>query len=185
MALIYQSMTKLITTSRLVEKNGVGDIIDALKYLPSSVELMIVGSGELESELKLKIGNLKLNNRVNFFGFVPPEKIPQLLKTADIFVRPSLSEGLGNSFLEAMAAGVPVIGTPVGGIPDFLQNGVTGWFCRPGNPKSIAEAVLDITNTAHQTHVQEVITNARKLVREKYNWNNIARKYAELFLNFQ
>src|SRR3989344_7800256 len=112
----------LVTTSRLVEKNAVKDIIDALKFLPKNVKLKILGAGPLEENLKFKIKNLKLEDRVEFLGFVPQNEIPVYLHEADIFVRPSLSEGQGISFIEAMAAGLPVIATPVGGIPDFLKH---------------------------------------------------------------
>ncbi len=110
----------IITTSRLVQKNGIGDLIEAMRYLPESVKLLILGSGGLESNLKLKTSNLKLTNRIRFVGYIPHEQLPSYLHAADIFCRPSLSEGMGISFVEAMAAGLPVVATPVGGIPDFL-----------------------------------------------------------------
>jgi glycosyltransferase involved in cell wall biosynthesis len=110
----------VITTSRLVEKNGVGDLIEAMRYLPENIKLLILGTGNLESNLKLKTSNLQLTGRVAFLGYIAHEKLPEYLHASDIFVRASRSEGLGISFLEAMAAGVPVVATPVGGIPDFL-----------------------------------------------------------------
>ncbi|KKT73974.1 MAG: Glycosyltransferase [Parcubacteria group bacterium GW2011_GWB1_44_7] len=177
--------TVLITTGRLVKKNGVEDIIAALKFLPEKVKLLIVGIGELEESLKSKV-----QNRVQFVGFVQPEKLPEYLWASDIFVRPSLSEGLGNSFIEAMAAGLPIIGTPVGGIPDFLfppessrlnlESGKrfnlvpTGLFCEPNNPQSIAEKVkLLLSDNSLR---EKIIANAQKLVAEKYDWDLIAEK---------
>ncbi|MFH1178586.1 MAG: glycosyltransferase, partial [bacterium] len=109
----------LITTSRLVEKNGVEDIINAMKSLPKNAKLKILGIGPLENSLKLLVSSLQLQNRVQFLGFISQAKIPKYLHEADIFVRPSLSEGMGSSFVEAMAVGLPVIATQVGGIPDF------------------------------------------------------------------
>ncbi len=159
----------LITTSRLVRKNGVSDLLEALRFLPPEVKLRIVGTGPLENQLRRKVGAPTeasgLKARVEFLGQAPPEKIPELLAEADIFVRPSRSEGLGNSFLEAMAAGLPVIGTPVGGIPDFLygESGrtvgkdQTGFFCRVGDPRSIAEQVKWILHPAHAAAGRRVI----------------------------
>ena len=112
----------LITTSRLVEKNAVGDVIEAMKFLPENVIFKILGSGPLEKELKLKARSLKLEARVEFLGEISHAELPPYLHDADIFIRPSLSEGQGVSFMEAMAAGLPVIATPVGGIPDFLKD---------------------------------------------------------------
>ncbi|MBI2673879.1 MAG: glycosyltransferase family 4 protein [Candidatus Zambryskibacteria bacterium] len=163
----------LITTSRLVKKNAVGDIINALKYLPGKVKLRIIGSGPLESDLKKLVKDLKLNTRVEFLGHVSHFDISKCLREADIFVRPSLSEGMGSSFIEAMAAGLPIIATPVGGIPDFLEDGKTGLFCEVNNPQSIAEQVKKLMNDDNlRKNLKE---NGQKLVREKYDWNLIVR----------
>ncbi len=165
--------TTLITTSRLVEKNGVGDIIEALKYLPENVSLKILGIGPLENDLKLKIKNCKLEGRVEILGFVEQSQIPTHLHNADIFIRPSLSEGMGNSFIEAMAAGLPVIATPVGGIVDFLKDGETGLFCRLKNPESVAEQVKKLINNPKLK--TKLIENASRMVKEKYEWDLVAK----------
>lgn len=164
----------LITTSRLVEKNAVGDIIDALKFLPENVYLKVLGAGMLEQMLKSKVKSLKLEHRVEFLGLVSPQEISTHLWNADIFIRPSISEGMGSSFIEAMAAGLPVIATPVGGIPDFLRDGETGLFCEVNNPKSIADKVMEYINNPELT--SRIVENARKMVAEKYDWNLIANE---------
>lgn len=167
----------LITTSRLVEKNAVGDIIEALKFLPENVKLKILGTGPLEKVLMLKVESLKLGSRVEFLGHVPHYDISKYLHRADIFVRPSLSEGMGNSFIEAMAAGLPVIATPVGGIPDFLKDGETGLFCRVNDPRSIAEQVERLMNDTNLR--QKLVENGQQLVKDKYDWNLIASEMKE------
>lgn len=170
----------LITTSRLVEKNAVGDIIDALKFLPENVRLEILGTGPLDSKLKHRSRILNLESRIKFLGNVEHYDIPKYLHEADIFIRPSLSEGMGNSFIEAMAAGLPVIATPVGGIVDFLKDpatagqAATGLFCKVNDPKSIAEKVMEYINNPALT--SRIIKNARKMVEEKYNWNLITNE---------
>ena len=136
---------------------------------------------ETDKNLKKLASELKLGERVKFVSEVLPEEIPARLAAADIFVRPSLSEGLGNSFLEAMAVGLPVVGTPVGGIPDFLEDGKTGWFCRPNDSASIVEKVKYIADPANQTVVQVVTQNARQMVAEKYDWDKIASKMKIIF----
>ena len=164
----------LITTSRLVEKNAVVDIIEALKFLPETVLLKILGIGPLEKVLKLKVESLKLGNRVEFLGRVPHYDISKYLHEANIFVRPSLSEGQGISFIEAMAAGLPVIATPVGGIPDFLKDRETGLFCEVDNPKSIAEKVMEYINNPELT--SKIVKNAKEMVIKKYDWDLIAKE---------
>ncbi len=165
--------TRLITVSRLVEKNGVGDIVAALKLLPESIGLFIVGAGGLEKKLKAQATNLGLTQRIFFAGHVAYKELPKWLTASDIFIRPSLSEGMGNSFIEAMAAGVPIIGTAVGGIPDFLRDKETGLFCQSKNPQSIAEAVT--TLLADSSLKNRLIENGTKLAGD-YDWGAIAER---------
>ncbi|MBU1092029.1 glycosyltransferase, partial [Patescibacteria group bacterium] len=82
-------------------------------------------------------------------------------------------------FLEAMAAGLPVIGTPVGGIPDFLIDKQTGLFCKPRNPQSIAEQVKILTKDENLKN--KIANNGEKLVFEKYNWTIISQKMQVVF----
>jgi glycosyltransferase involved in cell wall biosynthesis len=164
----------LITTSRLVKKNAVEDIIEAMRFLLGNIKLLILGEGPLKTNLELCVTRYALRDRVIFLGQIENKEIPKYLKISDIFIRPSLSEGLGNSFLEAMAADVPVIGTSVGGIPDFLHEGETGLFCEVNNPEGIAEKVkMYFENSALR---EKIIVSAKQMVEEKYNWNNIAEK---------
>jgi len=176
---ISEDDTVLITTSRLVEKNAVGDIIAAMEFLPESVKLLIVGTGVLERSLKVKVESLKLENRVNFLGFIAHSELPPYLWASDIFIRPSLSEGMGNSFIEAMAAGIPVIATPVGGIVDFLKDGETGLLCEVGNPKSIVQKVEKLMKDFESRDY--IVRTARKMVEEKYDWDLIAADMRKVF----
>lgn len=169
----------LVTTSRLTEKNGIKDIIESLQFLPPNVKLLILGTGELEKELKKSTAKLALDHRVTFLGYITRDQMPPYLHISEIFIRPSLTEGQGISFLEAMAAGIPVIATPVGGIPEFLTDGETGLFCEVQNPRSIAQKV---TKLMKDRESYEYITRrASELVREKYQWDPIAQKMKELF----
>ena len=170
----------LVTTSRLVIKNGVGDVIGALSYLPKNVKFVIFGEGYLEQKLKLETRNSKLETRVLFKGFVSHDDMPKYLKACDIFIRPSLSEGFGNSFVEAMAAKLPVIATPVGGITDFLFENKTGYFCQPENPESIVDAVNQIINDPNKN---QIIETAYKMAIQKYNWDLIAKQMKNIFDN--
>lgn len=172
----------IITVSRLVEKNGVGDLIDAtaaVKKEISNIKLLIIGDGHLRESLKLKVKNLKLENNVEFVGEVSNDLLPQYLAGASVFIRPSLSEGLGIAFLEAMAAGLAVLGTPVGGIPDFLEDGETGLFCRPGDSNDIADKIIKLLKNDELRN--RLVDNGRRLVQNKYSWDSIASKYKEIY----
>ena len=167
----------LITTSRLVVKNAVGDIIKALRLLPSNVSLLVLGIGYQMEELKKLSAQLEVAERVKFLGYVPHSQMPAYLHISDIFIRPSLSEGFGNSFIEAMAACIPVIATPVGGIPDFLKEDETGVFCEAGNPESIARAAARLLeDDALRARITE---NAKKMTKNRYDWNIIAKNMKE------
>ena len=117
---------------------------------------------------------LKVDEAVQFLGHIEPGKVYDYLAKADIFARPSRSEGLGSSFLEAVGAGLPVIGTPVGGIPDFLKDNETGLFCEVDNPKDLAEKIKKLMTD--EELAKRISENGHQLVLEKYDWNNIAKQ---------
>lgn len=174
----------LVTTSRLVQKNAIDDVIRALPQLPERVHFLIYGSGPDEPQLRRLVSTCGVGQRVHWGGFLKHEDMPKHLRACDIFIRPSRSEGMGNSFVEAMAAGLPVIATQEGGIADFLFDAkknpdkpTTGWAVDPNSPQDIADAVQDII--AHPEHVGQVIQNARKLVVSTYDWNIVARDMKE------
>ncbi len=173
-----ESDTVLVTASRLSHKNGVDDLIQSLTHLSPSYKALIAGEGEDAQKLKALVAKNGLESRVVFAGSVSHRDLPAVLSAGDIFVRASRSEGLGNAFLEAMAVGLPVIGTPVGGIPDFLVDGVTGVFCQPNDPASIAIAVERIISDA--TLRAHLIQNGERLVREQYDWDGIAKRMREI-----
>ncbi len=171
--------TVLVTASRLSHKNAIDDVIRALPILPEDYAFLVLGTGEDEEMLTRLVHTLALESRVIFKGSVDHKELSSLLKACDIFIRPSRSEGLGNAFLEAMVAGLPVIGTPVGGIPDFLLEGETGLFCEPDNSASIADAVLKLQDTVLR---DKMIDQGRKLVIQKYDWNIIADKMKAMLI---
>jgi glycosyltransferase involved in cell wall biosynthesis len=164
--------TVLITTSRLVTKNRIGDIIESLEYLRDDTKLVIIGEGTLEPKLKKMAKDFGFEERVKFVGHVPYEEVPKYLHAADIFVRPSLTEGFGNSFIEAMSAGLPVIATPVGGIVDFLEDEKTGLFAQVRDCESVATQVRKLIKDRELR--ETLINNAKKMVSERYEWDNVA-----------
>lgn len=173
-SLTEQKTDKLvITTSRLVKKNAVDDVIKSLNYLPDSYKFVILGDGPDKDDLKKLVQDERVQNRVKFLGSVGHNEIPKYLRASDVFVRPSLSEGFGNSFVEAMVCDIPVVATPVGGIVDFLKEGETGLFCEPRNHRCIAEKIRTLVEDENLKN--KVTKNAKKMVLENYDWNIIAR----------
>jgi len=170
----------LVTASRLVEKNGIEYVVKALEKLDEEVNFVICGEGELRSKIKKITEELNVEDQVLFQGNVDHDRLIYILHASDVFIRPSLTEGLGNAFLEAMATGTPVIGTRAGGISDFLEDGETGFICKPKDPDSIVEVVNKIQNL-EEKELKNIKENARKLVRTKYNWDNIAKNMKTIF----
>lgn len=174
----------LVSVSRLVHKNGIDDCIETLKYLPENVKLILVGDGPDREKLQKKAEALSLSRRVVFVGQVDRGETALYRRASDIFIRPSRSEGMGNSFVSAMASKIPVIATQEGGIADFLFDAernpdkkTNGWAVDKNSPEQIAEAVKKILNDPPKT--EAVVKNAYDLVMRDYNWDRIAEKMKE------
>lgn len=172
----------VLTTSRLVHKNGVDILIKAIakiKETRPNIKLLIIGDGPDLTKLQQITKKLRLENNVLFLGQIPQKDLPIYFRVADVFVRASRSEGLGISFLEAMAAGVPVVGTPVGGIIDFLSNGHTGLLANPEDPDSLAEKINYVLG--HQDIRNNVVKNASALIEKHYSWDIVSQKMKRIF----
>jgi glycosyltransferase involved in cell wall biosynthesis len=178
----------VITTSRLVLKNAVDDVIRALPLLSKNVHFIIGGTGPDELMLKKLANDLHVADRVRFLGHLGHEEMPKYLKACDIFTRPSRSEGFGASFAEAMAADLPVVTTQEGGIADFLfdekrnpDKPTTGWAVDKDSPEQIAAAIKDIM--ARPEKVRAVVATAKAMVIEKYDWDLVAKDMREKVLD--
>ena len=170
----------LVTASRLVIKNDVESVIKALPLLPKDVCFVVCGTGDLNEQLVGLAKELDVFDRVTFLGNKSHEELPKILHASDAFIRPSITEGLGNAFLEAMAVGLPTIGTRVGGIPDFLEDGKTGFFCEVQNPQSIAETIVRIQHLSpeEKNHIHK---NAMEVITQRYNWEDISGRMKHIF----
>jgi len=176
----------VVTTSRLVHKNAVDDVIHALTHLPENVYFLIYGIGPDEEKLRALAQSLGVESRARFMGQIGHQEMPLMLASCDIFTRPSRSEGMGNSFIEAMAAGLPVIATQEGGISDFLfdktrnpDKETTGWAVDADAPVQIAEATMDIVE--HPEEVTRVVRSAKALALSGYDWDTISVSMQKLF----
>lgn len=174
----------LITTSRLVKKNAIDDVIRSMKLLPKLVSFLVYGVGPDEAMLKSLAEHEGVSDRVRFLGQLAHHEMPKYLKVCDFFIRPSLSEGFGISFIEAMVAGIPVIATQVGGIADFLydpelnkDHEPTGRAVKPRDPEGIAQAVMAYIDNPETT--KQIVVNARHMAVERYDWDLVAKSMKE------
>lgn len=172
----------IVCISRLEPKNGTEDLVKAAEILKekiSNFKIVIIGSGSQKRKLEKLREELGLGDGVVFLDDIPHGAIPKYLASADIFIRPSLAEGFGIVFIEAMACEVPVIGTSVGGIVDFIKNGETGLFCEPANPQSIAEKIEILLR--NQGLRNKLVKNAKQMVFDVYNWDKISEKIKKVY----
>jgi glycosyltransferase involved in cell wall biosynthesis len=174
----------IITTSRLVKKNAVDDIIKALAFLPANISLHVLGKGPDLEMLETLAKEKSVFERVHFLGHVDLREIPLYLKACDLFIRPSLSEGMGNSPIEAMAAGLPVVSTQVGGLADSIidpdrnpEKEPTALAVEPRDPEGIARQAKRFL--ADETLRTRITVSAKKFAQSTYNSKDIDRRMQE------
>ena len=133
----------------LVRKKGVYDLLEAIKRIESvlpGASWIFVGGGSEEDELRKKVLLYKLSSKVEITGWKNTEQVKKYYKRANAFVFPTHAEGFPNSLIEAMSSGLPVITTPVGGIPGIIKNGEHGILTTTHNPDELSKAMLRIAN---------------------------------------
>jgi glycosyltransferase involved in cell wall biosynthesis len=167
--------------ARLIKQKGITDLLKALPEVINKfpdVSLIITGEGPFEDELKRESCDLGINKNIFFIG--SRLDIPELLKLFDLYVLPSVSEGLPMVLLEAMAAGCPIIATKVGGIPMAVKHGENGSLIEPKNPKVLSSEIIRLllNKGLRERYSQRGI----KIFREKFSAEMMTRKYEKLYL---
>jgi len=171
----------IITVARLYPVKGIKYAIIAMdsirKVVPNS-RLLIVGEGEEKEELLKLCADLNLNNQIRFIGEIPNSQIPSHLSLADVFLLPSLSEGFPVSILEAMAAGLPIVASNIGGIPEIVIEGKNGYLANPKDPNGIADRVIRILSN---DQLRKEMGNNSYTLSKKYNWDTLAEQVEEIY----
>lgn len=174
---------ELITVSRIIERKGIQHIVRALHDLSHiDYRLSINGTGNYLNSLKELVSQLGLGDRIVFGGFLTPEKVPQALAKADLFILPSMAEAFGNVFVEAMAAGLPIISTKVGGIVDYVseENGILVDY-DDNIVLNLNNAIEKLNSDPELRHSMSK-ANVEKM-KSEYQWSSIARSYEKLYQN--
>ncbi|MFR4458824.1 glycosyltransferase [Mediterraneibacter gnavus] len=175
----------ILTVGNLIALKGHDDTIKAFAKLVNSgvtdVRLKIAGRGPLEMELKDLVERLGISNYVDFLGYVPYEKIAELMRNASLFCLPSWYEALGCVYLEAMASGIPTIGCYGNGIDEVITDGLDGFLVDNKNVQQIFEKMKMIFQGKAYENVG---VKARKTVEDNYKWidsaKNLLRLYGEI-----
>lgn len=174
-----------ILVARLSPEKDVATLIRAFSYLPmflagkaDSFSLQIVGDGSERASLEQLARTLNCTNRIHFLG--QQHDIESRLGQASMFVLPSLSEGISLTLLEAMARGLPVIATRVGGTPEVIQDGVSGLLVPVGDAMSMANAIAEVVLDPKRG--QQMGQKGRERVEQSFDVRGMIRAYENLYL---
>jgi len=170
----------LCTVARLHPDKGHRFLFEAAERLTdrfSTAVFAIVGRGDEEQTLRAQAAASSAAQRIHFLG--ERSDVPEILAASDLFVLPSLNEGLSIAMLEAMAVGVPVVVTDVGGASDILSPGQTGWLVPSGDPTALADAIGDALS--HPERARAYAERARSLVETEFSIETHARRLEALY----
>ena len=173
----------IINVNRLAKNKGVNYLIKAsaiLKKQIPNIKMIMIGTGPEEKKLTSLIKKLSLENIVHHFKNIPENILFQYYRLGDVFVCPTLNEGLPIVVLEAMACGLPIVATNVAGNPQVVKEGINGCLVPVASAEGIANGVIRMWQNRNRG---EMGIRSREMV-EKYDWGNIAKiaikKYEEL-----
>lgn len=165
--------------ARLIPRKGVSDLLDAVALLDNEqVRVNIVGEGPSLDGLRRRAAERGIAERVEFLGFLPRSRITELNATADLFVLPTRSDAFANVVLEAMSVALPVIATRVGGIPEAVEDGVTGLLVAPRNVPELSAAIGRLVSDADLR--RSMGTAGQRKVRAEFDWDRNADAYEAL-----
>jgi len=174
-AAVLPAGSTILTVGRLVPEKGTGQVLKAFQALKKEVRgplrLLVAGTGPEEKALQALAGRLGIGRDVTFLGYVPDPA--HLYRAADVFVTAPCREGMGLANLEAMGWGLPVVSTRVGGIPEVVVDGETGFLVEPNRPLMLAQALktlLDFPELARSFG----LAGARR-VRERFTAESMGR----------
>jgi len=173
---------------RLVYKNGLDTLIESASLLARdypNLLFIVIGSGPDRQFIANRIRQLGINENVRLAGFVTEKLLPLYYNAADGFVIPSSSgEGLPMVLLEAMACGLPVIATTVGGTPEIIKDGVNGFLVPPRNPRALAETISRLFLLSLKNESQALRIESRKTIEANFNWDKNLHQLIRIYEEF-
>ena len=176
------AVPNILMVARLSEEKGHTIVLEALALLKSqgtTMNVVFIGSGPIQARLAAQATKLGLDEQVNWMGAQEPSVVHEQLKQCDIFCLPSFAEGLPVVLMEAMAVGRPVITTFISGIPELVENNVTGLVLPAGRSDLLADALRRLTTDSELRH--HIVKHGRQRVEAQHDVEPIARQLAELF----
>lgn len=178
--------TIFLFVGRLEKEKGLIYLIKAINILKakdSKFEVHLIGKGSGEAYLKELVSKFNFKKYIKFLGKKTFQEITSYYANSDIFILPSIHEGFPLTLLEAWASRLPVIITNVGGISKICTNKKNALIIPSQSPEKIAEAMLLLIKNKKMR--EKLGENGRKLVEEKYNWENVTKKFINIYKNLQ
>jgi len=170
---------RVVFVGRLAPQKGVRILVTATSMLENlNAQVLLVGDGPERPHLEREIQRLGVQNRMHVMGFVSHDQVPAVLSHADLLVLPSLYEELGTILLEAMWAGLPIVASWTGGIPDVVTDGVNGLLVPPGDPETLARAIDRAV--ANPNLARRLGESARERAKD-YDWDTLADRVLEVY----
>jgi glycosyltransferase involved in cell wall biosynthesis len=179
-----QTKITFLFVGRLEEQKGLIYLIEAVRRLKSGVgkfTVQLVGEGSQRSHLEKLVDAYGLGNYVKFTGRLDLKSLRDIYLDSDIFVLPSLWEGMPLTLLEAWASGLPVILTSVGNIPELCVNMENAWIIEPGNAMDLFNAMFELIKSDELR--DRLGRNGLMTVRKNYSWSTVAQKTLHLYKN--
>lgn len=179
---IYEKKNETVNVlfmGRLGKRKGTYDIIEAAKHLKAdNVEINLYGDGEV-NEVQKVVTEAELQGKVKVNGWISGEQKDEVFKSADIYILPSYNEGLPISILEAMAIGLPVITTPVGGIPEAVENGVNGFLIQPGDYAALAQRIDSLAENPDLR--KQMGRQSYRIAKEKFDIETVIKQLQDIY----
>jgi glycosyltransferase involved in cell wall biosynthesis len=175
---------RILMLGRLGRRKGTHDLLRAFSIVAKrdvSSRLVCAGDGDIEGAEALA-RDLGIEPRVEFPGWISAEQAREQLQRATIFVLPSYAEGLPMAILEAMSYGLPVITTPVGGVPAVVSHGQTGLLVNAGAVESLASAISDLLSDASAR--ARLGRAARAIVSREYSLEAVLRRLRRIYAQY-
>ena len=171
---------RCLAVGRLIERKGVADLLRAWSILPRGrYRLEIAGGGPASAALQALATELGVAADVHFAGPLSRDEIAVRCQSADMFVLTPYEEAFGNVFAEAIAAGLPVVGSNIGAIPDLVENGENGILVPPGDSDAIARAIRELGDDPERRAAMATRNRAR--AERMLSWETAADRYLALY----
>lgn len=173
---------RILLASRISRRKGFNYAIDAFVELfdmyPHIKMQIAGGEGNAMKELQEQVIKYRLKGRVEFSGLYTKEESPEIYNSADVFVMPSLNEGMSNNLLEALASGMPVLMTPTGGASELVRDGENGYLIKMQDAQSIVEKLKILIENPEMC---DAFGHASRLIAEMMSWEKVADEYLKLY----